>query len=291
VDRRDRGHHVGRAAGIDRPPTLAGAGRYLGFLPTGAGWFLGTDGGRRPDRVLFGRVAEIGTREGRLRSSRLPPQQTPRFPPVCAAAKFGWDFRVGGGGVRRKPPAADQPHASPERIPAGFLETGRPAASPPRVLLWPSAGHSTASRWKDTLAFFRGWGAAVGHPHGSFPRVARKPRPGASRESCVFEPPPATAARAAGGGPLCAPGSFLKKTTVPAPRARPRVFIRGVGQTGADFGRSREDHVWGTTRARPGNSQGFFGRPAAAPGLSFAVGRPIGKVEPVERREWPCSSV
>jgi hypothetical protein len=236
-------HRMGPVAlvelgGPDRSPNPLRDRRYLELLLPAGGrvaHYLWLATRRRPPRSLPARVAEIESSprsrpapEGRCGSPAAVPQQTFRSQPARAAAKFSRNFRPGGGGVCRRPPAADQPHASLTRISVGFLETRwRPTAFP-RVLPWLPASHSIASRWKDTLGLFRVWGVAVGHPHGSFPRVARKLRPGASKLLRVFEPP--TTVASARGGPSCDPGWLLAETPGADLRAPPQVLRRGVGR-------------------------------------------------------------
>ncbi len=188
-------------AGRQRPPgSLPGRVAEIESLPRSRPAPAGRGGSpaaspQQTPRSQPARVVEIDAPYGGgLRSLRPCRRQTPRFPPARAAAKFSRDFQLGGGGVCRRPPAADQPHASPARIPAGFWETGRP----------------------------------TNQLRGSSLRPPHRPRPTASQLSRVFEPP--TTAAGARGGRSCAPGACLTKTTVAALRAPPQVLRRGVGR-------------------------------------------------------------
>lgn len=310
MDRRDRWHPVGRAAAIDQTAPPVRARRYLGFLlprPPGAGGGLRAMGGRRPLCPLLARMAEIGIPRRRPWSPTDWPCGRPLHRGISSSRWRGvlW---LGGGPWRRltnKPEAHCLHLWKSKRL--SRISTAAKAIS---STLWTASKRSCRLRAIQSerprkplhrVALCAGWGRLEGRcrfctprpPHANICRVSKK------RGRVLGRPATAASCREPVGkhtGFLSSGGSGRLPITRPTRGADPRFFrwLRGREMT-RDF--------WGPGAAlasgpRPDVNHGVRSTFAAASfyrgvgglgGLSSAAGRPIGKVGPVERREWwPC---
>ncbi len=159
------------------------------------------------------------------------------------------------------PPETRGPTGDPTRAPSEFLSGFQKMAAGPSGP--PPGQPSRKPPGNDTDFISRGGRLrTTGPTRGPDPRLSSRSR-GREKDLCFPK-----------GGPAAPYRRRLTKTPVSAPCAPPRVSLRGVGQAGADFYPSREDHVRGTTHARRGFPQGFFSpRRAVAARLPRPAGR------------------
>ncbi len=359
---RDRGAHVGRGAGPDRPPRPAGVGRYLAFLllrAPRAGRHPGAGGGRRPTRMLFVLMAENGNpvgwglpeTRGALGDPTVPPREYlsgfrevvagPPGPPPGRPSREPpgnhTDF-ISGGGPGRLPITPPTRHTDP-RFPAHargrenpwrFLDGRAVLASGPV----PEINQPVPANVRRRIFCTGGRSAETSRPQPrprrSHPaRVALK-CPGfftpQFRRSCEYG---AGAARWPAVRHLhrqsrqrwhtapCATSWSPSRTSrgksrVPFRRLRHPVPNRAAKRASATFScryttkkarsmrpnRLKYCRPYVTLRAvvcAAGTTLvpqevGFLGKSGPS-GRAFPAGRPIGKVGPVKRREWPCSNV
>lgn len=158
------------------------------------------------------------------------------------------------------PPETRGPTGDPTRAPSEFLSGFQKMAAGPSGP--PPGQPSRKPPGNDTDFISRGGRLrTTGPTRGPDPRLSSRSR-GREKDLCFC-----------GRAILGSPETSEESQTVITSSA-PAVFIWGVGGPGADFGRSREDHVRGTTHAQRGFSQGFFGpRRAVAVRLPRPAGR------------------
>lgn len=198
---------------------------------------------------------KLEIRWGGVRQKRAGQRKTPR--PLHA--HFWWVFkkwpRVLPGGHFERPrhrTGRDWRIRALSALAGSFWAMSRPCSSASHpgmtLTLFPVAAPGVASNhWP--------------HPRARPPVFRSRARP---RKGSVF-----FHGRAILGSPATSEESQTVRTS-----SAPAVFIWGVGGPGADFGRSREDHVRGTAHAQYGFTQGFFGpRWAVAVRLPRPAGR------------------